>query len=87
MVTESSGEGEERDGRPASEVREDEQRHALGDPGVVGVPRLRAADWTVHLRVAGNNDAKRNAIQRYDEADVAYNDYYKNIWKPVINKI
>ena len=44
MVAESSGEGEERDGRPAGEVREDEQRHPLGDPGIVGVPRLRASD-------------------------------------------
>ena len=70
MVPESSGEGEERDGSPAGEVGEDEQSHPLGDPGVVGVPRLGTADRTVHLCVAGNDDTERNAIQRQDEADV-----------------
>lgn len=43
------GEREERDGRPAEEVGEHEQRHALGDARVVRVPRLRAADRAVHL--------------------------------------
>jgi len=64
------GQRDERDRRPAQQVGEHEQRHALGDPRVVRVPRLRAADGAVHLQVAAHQYEERHAVDEHQEHHV-----------------
>ena len=56
---------------PADEVGEDEECHALGDLGVVGVPCVRAADGAVHLEVAAHEDGEGDPVGQHEEDDVA----------------
>ena len=56
---------------PADEVCEDEEGHALGDLGVVGVPGVRAADGAVHLEVAAHEDGEGDPVGEHEEDDVA----------------
>ena len=67
-------EGKEGDGEPADEVGEDEQGHPFRDPGVVGVPRLGAADGAVHLEVAAHQDEEGDSVDHHEEDDVALAD-------------
>ena len=59
---------------PADEVCEDEEGHALGDLGVVGVPCVRAADGAVHLEVAAHQDEEGDSVDHHEEDDVALAD-------------
>ena len=70
VLAKGSAKGEEGDGRPAEEIREDEQRHAFGHTGVIGVPSLGVADTQVHAQVAGQDDAERYPVENQDETHV-----------------
>ena len=67
FVAERRSEREETDRGPADEVGEHQERHPLGNAGVVGAPRLRGADRAVDLRVAANDDEERDAVEQHQE--------------------
>jgi hypothetical protein len=65
LSAEGGGDGQEGDGEPADKVGEHEQRHPLGDLGVVGVPGLGAAYSPVHLETSGLSDMLHKCTYSY----------------------
>lgn len=61
---------QERNRRPANKIRKHQQCHSLGDARIVRVPRLRAADRTVHLQVASHQNQERHTVDEHQEHHV-----------------